>query len=669
MKKYTILSVLTLSCLFLFFQAFTIKTVDDDKNVDVPIVNPAYMYKLFNPPQPLVVITDAQGFDNFNMGTNFAETYVSQSPLNPFAMFHMFNIAGPGYWTSDGYTWNPVTVPFSNSAGDPWTAYDSLGNLFAENLNGSVTASWVNKSTNNGQSWGGSIQSCTGNDRETMAADQTGGPYANYVYAGETPGNFARSTDHGASFQQTATLTNNLPGFMMAPGPGPTGVSGGAVYVVTSTGTFNIPTYTFYRSTDGGASFSLMSTQNGWVNTVGNVVGGRNSYQNMRLRPYPFLYADNSFGTYRGREYVFFAANNPPGDGNKPCVYIRWSTDGGATFSSATQINDDASPTTSAHFQEQGWCDKMSGTLICQWMDTRNCPTADSAEIYASYSTNGGVTWSTNQKISNAKMRINCPSCGGGGTPAYQGDYTGCGSYNGIGILSWTDFRAGNFGSYSAYFPDYGLKASTTTLTNLNGNGDSAFVYVTVPAVKQFTGKVKFSATVTPTPANGSISLTFLNKTAYANQDSITTYPDSVRMRVKTTGAVTQQSYTITVIAHGKFGNVEQTPAHARTISMSVLTGITQFNNEIPEKFYLYQNFPNPFNPSTQIRFDIAKAGNVKISVYDLTGRKVSELVNQNYDAGKYIVDFNATDFASGVYFYKIETEDYTSIKKMILIK
>ena len=655
----------------LFFQAYTIKTVDDNPNIDVPILNPAYMYKTFNPPQPMVVITDAQGFDNYNMGTNFAEVYVSEDPNNPFGMFHNFNgLSGsPGWWTTDGYNWNAVTVPFSNTAGDPWTAYDSLGNLFCENLNGSVSASWVIKSTNDGQNWGSNVQSCTGNDRETMSVDQTGGPFAGYIYCGETPGNFARSTDHGVSFTQTTNLTNNLPGFMSAPGPGPTGVSGGSVYVVTSTGTFNIPTYTFYRSTDGGATFSLMSTQNGWVNTVGTVSGGRNSYQNMRLRPYPFLYADNSFSAFRGREYVFFCGNNPPGDGNKPCVYIRYSTDGGATFSAATQINDDANPTASAHFHEQGWCDKLTGALLVQWMDTRNCPTADSAEIYASYSTNGGITWAPNQKISTAKMKINCPTCGGGGAPAYQGDYSGMGSYNAIGILGWTDFRNNTFGSYSAYFPDYGMRANPTTLTNLNGNGDSAFVFVTVPAVKLYTGKVKFSAIVTPTPANGTITLSFLNKTAFTTQDSITAYPDSVRLRVRTSGAVTQQTYTITVIAHGKFGNTEQTPVHARTITMSVLTGITQFNNEIPEKFYLYQNFPNPFNPSTQIRFDIAKAGNVKIAVYDLTGKKVSELVNQNYEAGKYIVNYNASDLASGVYFYKIETADYTSIKKMILIK
>ena len=101
-------------------------------------------------------------------------------------------------------------------------------------------------------------------------------------------------------------MTNTLPGFMIAVGAGPTGISGGAVYVVTSTNSFSSPTFTFYRSTDGGANFNLASTQNSWVNVVGTIVNGRNSYNNMRLRPYPFIYSDNSFGPHRGRVYIFF---------------------------------------------------------------------------------------------------------------------------------------------------------------------------------------------------------------------------------------------------------------------------------------------------------------------------------------------------------------------------
>jgi len=555
MKNYTKISFFVgLFCLLLFIQAQDFQSVNDP-NIDRPVLTPqAYLNKI-NSNQTFIVVTGADGYDNFNLGTNFSEVYQTTNPANQFNIFNAYNTNG-GHWTANGFDFSNVTPPAPNTAGDPWSGADSLGNLYYITLNGSVSGSWVLKSTDFGQTWGTAVSGCNGNDRETMAVDATGGPFAGYIYCGETPGNFARSTNGGASFQQTASLTETLPGFMMAPGPGPTGISGGAVYVVTSTGSFSSPTYTFYKSTDGGATFNNTSTQNGWVNVVGTISGGRNSYQNMRLRPYPFIYADNSFGPNRGRVYIFVCANNPGGDGNKPSVYIRYSDDGCATFSSPVQINDDANPTSSAHFHEQGWCDKNTGRLYCQWMDTRSTPSADSAEIWGSLSTNGGVTWAVNQKISTAKMKINCPTCGGGGTPAYQGDYTGCSSSGRTGQFAWTDFRAGTFGSYFAYLPDYAMTVNPN-VAGLNGNSDSSFIFVTIPSVKLYTDKVKFTATVSPAPTNGTITLSFLNKSNASQQDSITTYPDSVRLRIRTSGGVTQQSYTVTVMANGRTGNIK----------------------------------------------------------------------------------------------------------------
>jgi len=670
MKKFTKLLALTglfATGIFLF-QAQDGFPTDEDSNYDrVPwktrlayVVNPPA-------PQPLMVVTGSDGYDNFDLGVDFAEVHMSVNPTNNFGSFGAYNINN-GHWSSDGNTWSFVSPPFPNTAGDPWTAYDSLGNLYYITLNSSVSGTWVLKSTNNGQTWGAAVSGCTGNDRETMAADQTNGPFTNYIYCGETPGNFARSTNGGASFTNTASLSNGLPGFMMAVGAGPTGISGGAVYVVTSNGAFQAPTYTVYRSTDGGASFTTQSTQSGWVNVVGTIVGNRNSYQNMRLRPYPFVYADNSFGPNRGRFYIFYCANNPPGDGNKPDVYVRYSTDGGVTFSSPVTINDDGG-IANAQFHPAAWCDKQTGRLYCQWMDTRNTPTADSAEMFASLSTNGGVTWQVNQKISTAKYRINCPTCGGGGIPAYQGDYNSIGSVGTISLMGWTDFRAGTFGSYFAYFPDFAMRIIPST-AGMNGSNDSVFTNVSIPSVKLYTDKVRFTTAVTPPPGAGTITVSLLNRTNGTLQDTLTTYPDSLRMRVKTAGGVPNGFYTVTVTGTGRTGGTNQPPVHKRTYIVNVgFIGITQNNNEIPNKFYLYQNYPNPFNPSTKIRFDLPKNSFVKINVYDITGKVVQELVNSVFQAGSYSADFDASKYASGVYFYKIETADNVSIKKMILLK
>jgi len=91
--------------------------------------------------------------------------------------------------------------------------------------------------------------------------------------------------------------------------------------------------------------------------------------------------------------------------------------------------------------------------------------------------------------------------------------------------------------------------------------------------------------------------------------------------------------------------------------------------NETPLSYSLSQNYPNPFNPTTNIKFSILNSGNVNISVYDITGKEVSVLVNQSFNAGSYTVDFDASSLSSGIYFYTIKADGFTDTKKMMLIK
>jgi len=97
--------------------------------------------------------------------------------------------------------------------------------------------------------------------------------------------------------------------------------------------------------------------------------------------------------------------------------------------------------------------------------------------------------------------------------------------------------------------------------------------------------------------------------------------------------------------------------------------GISNYSSLVPDKFSLYQNYPNPFNPSTNIRFDIAKSTFASIVVYDILGKEVSQLVNQVLTPGSYQYSFNAGNFPSGIYYYKIQTDQFTDIKKMMLLK
>jgi predicted CXXCH cytochrome family protein len=88
-----------------------------------------------------------------------------------------------------------------------------------------------------------------------------------------------------------------------------------------------------------------------------------------------------------------------------------------------------------------------------------------------------------------------------------------------------------------------------------------------------------------------------------------------------------------------------------------------------PNKYELAQNYPNPFNPSTTIKFSIPESGNVKVTVYDAIGRVVALLTNNFYQSGNYKIEWNASSYASGIYFYRLEAKSFNMVRKMVLIK
>jgi hypothetical protein len=102
--------------------------------------------------------------------------------------------------------------------------------------------------------------------------------------------------------------------------------------------------------------------------------------------------------------------------------------------------------------------------------------------------------------------------------------------------------------------------------------------------------------------------------------------------------------------------------------------GIKPISNSVPLKFKLYQNYPNPFNPYTKIKFEIpiingVTNGNVKLIIYDILGREVDMLVNENLKPGSYEVTWDASKFASGIYFCRLITGEFIESIKIIFLK
>lgn len=105
---------------------------------------------------------------------------------------------------------------------------------------------------------------------------------------------------------------------------------------------------------------------------------------------------------------------------------------------------------------------------------------------------------------------------------------------------------------------------------------------------------------------------------------------------------------------------------------MVTVTGSSSVDEQlsgIPTEYNLSQNYPNPFNPSTSFTYSLKQSGDVKISVYDISGKEVKSLVDGFRSAGNYVVNFNAGDMASGIYYYRITTNDFIQTNKLVLLK
>ena len=173
----------------------------------------------------------------------------------------------------------------------------------------------------------------------------------------------------------------------------------------------------------------------------------------------------------------------------------------------------------------------------------------------------------------------------------------------------------------------------------------------------------------------GNVYVTGNSQQSGTNRDAVTIKYNSSGVEqwvARYDGSNADETYSIGVDGAGNIytaGYNSSPNQNIITIKYSQVNGITQLGNGIPEKFRLEQNYPNPFNPVTNIRLQLAEHGFVTLKLFDISGREVKILINGELGAGIYNVDLDASLFASGVYFYRLETNEFTDTKKMILLK
>jgi hypothetical protein len=366
------------------------------------------------------------------------------------------------------------------------------------------------------------------------------------------------------------------------------------------------------------------------------------------------LAVDLTNGPRKGYIYCQYASN-PFGPDNAD-IFLTMSSNNGLTWSTPVRVNNDA--TTNDQWMGDVSVDNQ-GRVWVYWWDSRNDVSNIMTETWGAVSTNGGTSF-TNFMISNQNFNPNAVKIFQGTEHYYLGDYQGMAGKT----MTFPCYTGQNntLQDYVAYLPDYGI-SFLRPVDSVN-HGQTSVNKVRAPMMGPYSGTVTYTATVSPPPAQGTITFNWVP----GNVKTYTGVPDSITLNTVVSGTVPYATYTVTVTGAENGG--PRTHTRSWTLVVANILGVSNNNGEVPLIYALGQNYPNPFNPTTVIDYSIPKQSVVNLKVYDVLGKEVAVLVNNELKtAGVYDVTFNASELPSGVYYYRLTAGDYTDVRKMILVK
>ena len=358
-----------------------------------------------------------------------------------------------------------------------------------------------------------------------------------------------------------------------------------------------------------------------------------------------------------------------------------------------------------------------AGGVILTWTDDRNVGTGDLADIYAQrVNSSGAILWSTGDVVVSSATNLQeypqiVPDGSGGAVIAWQDFRDGAHfrgyaqklnssgvvqwTANGValtsttnsinallmtsdqaggGIFSWEESRGGGIGGSDNIYAQ-----------RLNGTGQRQWsdtgAYVCTNTAPQE------DPVIVSDGSSGAIVVWDDNRNTGANIDIYAQRLNAAGVAQWTTDGIpvstaagNQERPFIVPASSGAavvfwydyrsvVGN-SNAEIYAQYVSGNgKLSGVRINKSSVPEAFQLLQNFPNPFNPSTQIHFSIARAGFVSLKIYDMLGREVATLVNQELEPSSYSVTWNASNAASGAYFYRLQSGSTVETRKLLLVK
>jgi len=443
------------------------------------------------------------------------------------------------------------------------------------------------------------------------------GNYVHVVWHDERDGNseiyYKRSTDNGVTWGNDTRMTNNT-GFSGFPS---VTAIGNYVYIVWLDNALdnNYEIYCYYSTNNGTSWSSFIRLTNNSASSEYPCVSASGSYVHV-------VWHDNRDGNYE--------------------IYYKRSTDNGVTWGNDTRMTNNSG---ASEFPSIA---TLLNYVYIVWQDN----TLDNnTEIYCYYSTNNGTSWSSFIRLTNNPAASERPCVSAAGNDVH---------------VVWHDKRDGTYEEiYYKRSTNNGVNwGSDTRMTN-----NSAFsTFPSIVALGNYVGLVWEDNSV---DNNYEIYhyFSYDRGTTWSNYVRLTNNPfSSVDPHIAAFG-----SGVHVVWRDDRDGNNEIYYKRNPTGT----TAVQSSGTEIPGDYRLSQNYPNPFNPVTMIEFDIPKSSYVRLKVYDILGREISRVVDQMLEAGRYTVDFDASELSSGTYFYRIEASDasagsaqlFRDVRKMVVVK
>jgi hypothetical protein len=583
-------------------------------------------------------------------GTDPEEVSIAVSSANPNNLAVGANISYFYSSTDAGHNWTQknLTSNLFNVWGDPCLIYDGIGNLFYGHLSYTPSPGYwidrivVQKSTDNGttfnQGAGIGFNNPKEQDKEWLAVDLQ--INRNYIYTSWTEFDsygsslssdssrilFSRSTDHGATWTDPLRLSekggdcvdadNTVEGAVPTIGPN------GEIYDSWA-GPLGL---VFTKSTNGGVSFKpnqvVTSIPGGWDFDVPGIY---------RCNGLPITACDTSNSFTRGNIYICWGDQRNGSDNSD--VFLIKSSDGGNTWGLVKKVNNDN--TTRHQFFPWMTIDQTTGHLFFIFYDRRST-TGNATDVYIAESIDGGETFN-NFKISESSFTPQ--------SDIFFGDYSNIAAFNRKVYPTWMRLDGTTLSVWTAPFTD---------------------IASDLPV--EFS---RFSSSIN----NKKVELSWetateINNYGFELERKLEGYPDRINIGfVKGSGnSYSPKSYSFT-----------DSPFKAGTYTYRLkqidLDGHFRYSNEIEVvynnvfNFSLSQNYPNPFNSSTTISYQLSTEGFVSLKVYDVLGKEVTTLVNEIKQSGVHEVNFDASEYTSGIYLYRMTVNNFTQTYKMIVLK